>query len=216
VTSVSAVLPDGRSYPGTISGGRGFAERAWAVLSPDVKGIRLVFKDAAGREIFGQTAPGPLYYPAVAQPRSGGDMIYHCASCQITVNAYLLDGHVGFWVTGQGGGVISPVTPSDNARSALAGTWLDLGIGQGKVVMVGYAPMDATRVKVRLQDGHQYSVPTLAAPWPGSDVRLWVLVVPESAIAKHMDGPGPSPVIARAYGASGQIGAEAELGLATE
>jgi hypothetical protein len=79
-------------------------------------------------------------------------------------------------------------------------------------VVVGYAPKDATRVEVRLQDGYQYSAPTLTAPWSDGSVRLWVLVVPEYTWGKHMTGSRTSSVIARAYGSSGQIGAGVELG----
>jgi hypothetical protein len=210
-TSVSAVLPGGRTYPGAISGGRGLPEKAWAVLAPDVTGARLVFRNAAGQEVASLAAPAQLGIPAVAQPRSGGGMIYSCHSCQVAVNAYPVAGHVGFWVTGEAGyGLISPAAAS--GEPALAGTWLELGRGPSETVVVGYAPKDATRVAVRLPDGTQYSAPTLPAPWSGSSVRLWVLVVPEYTWGDHLRGSRSLSVIARAYGTSGQIGAGVELG----
>lgn len=72
VTSMAAVLPGGRSYPGVVKAGTGFPVKAWTVGYPPAKGVRLVFRDASGSEVANLGTAAPAGPPQVAQPRSGG------------------------------------------------------------------------------------------------------------------------------------------------
>jgi hypothetical protein len=51
VTSVTAVLPDGREYGGTLVKGPGFAYQVWLVSYPVTSPATLVFRDAVGRQV---------------------------------------------------------------------------------------------------------------------------------------------------------------------
>jgi hypothetical protein len=215
VTSVSAVLPDGRSYQGTVSGGHGFPEKAWAVLYPGVKGARLVFRDAAGRQVTSLAAPPGQVVSTYAawRPHSGGT-VYRCPDCDMSAVAYLIGGHVGYWVPGCGPDLlISPaLPPSADGEPALAGITLLCDAGGGSWgITIGYARQDVTRVVLRLPDGTHITVPTFPARWPGSKLRLWVLIEPQATWNAHFNGQrAPSPT-ARAYDTSGPVGGEVEL-----
>jgi hypothetical protein len=67
-------------------------------------------------------------------------------------------------------------------------------------------------VELRLPDGSQISVPTYPAGWPGSSLRLWGLIEPQSTWNPHFDGARNPAVTARAYDGSRQIGAAVDLG----
>jgi hypothetical protein len=216
VRSVSAVLPDGRTYQGTVEAGRGFPDKIWAVLYPGVKGARLVFKDAAGRQVTSLAAPqGQLISTyATWRPHSGGTT-YHCPDCDMTTVAYQVGGHVGFWVPGCGPDLlISPARPpAADGEPAAGGTTLLCGAGGGSWGMaIGYARQDVTRVQLRLPDGTQISVPTYPAGWPGSKLRLFSLIEPQGTWNQHFTGSRSLVVTAQAYDGSRPIGAAVELG----
>ncbi len=180
VTSVAAVLPDGRSFPGAIATGKGFPAKAWTVGYPQASGVRLVFRDAAGTEVATLGTAAPLGPPQVRQPSSGGEPVFrYPAGGGIpagTMTAYLIDGRVGFW-SQLYGGYISPVPaaggpaadglilPFDFSRQAEnVSPRLDEGFG--------YARADVATVVLHLPGGELVGTPTSAA-WPGSGLRLW-------------------------------------------
>jgi hypothetical protein len=216
VASVSAVLPDGRTYRGTVGGSRGFPEKAWAVLYPGVKGTRLIFRDAAGRQVASLTAPPGQVVPTYAtwRPHSGGT-VYHCPDCDMTTVAYPVGGHVGFWVPGCGPDLlISPARPpSAGSLPAVGGTTLLCDAGGGSWgIAIGYARQDVTRVELRLPDGWQISVPTYPAGWPGSNLRLWGLIEPQNTWNSHFTGSRSSAVTAQAYDGAHPIGQTVDVG----
>jgi hypothetical protein len=51
VTSVTAVLPDGKTYQGIFADGRGFPYRVWLVRFPAKATATLAFRDAAGQVV---------------------------------------------------------------------------------------------------------------------------------------------------------------------
>lgn len=113
VTSMAAVLPDGRSFPGVVKTGCGLPVKAWTVSYPQARGVRLVFRDASGRQVASLGTAAPLGPPQVAQPRSGGLLVLRfpfgrAGTRTDTMTAYLLQGRVGFWSM-TWGGFISPV-----------------------------------------------------------------------------------------------------------
>jgi hypothetical protein len=192
VTSMAAVLPDGRSFRGVVKTGRGFADQAWTVGYPPAKGVRLVFRDASGAEIASLSTAAPLGPPQVAQPGSGGITVLQYPAGPATkagaVTAYLIQGRVGFW-SPTWGGYIAPVPAASGP--AADGLILDYGLSDQRknpypnlVEATGYARADVTRVVVHLPGGQQAAGSTFAA-WPGSGIRLWAVSLPT-----HLDHAG--------------------------
>jgi Sigma-70, region 4 len=183
VASVTAVLPGGHWYPGTVKSGRGFAVKAWMVGYPINKGAHLVFRDASGKTVATLGTSGPEGPPQVPQPRSGGVTAFKYPAGDLTgpggrVTAYLVQGRVGFW-SAPSGGKISPVPSA--GPPALGGLILPFGQRSGQnhpeiEEGFGYAHANVTRVVLRLPGGRTVSASTFAAGWSGSDLRLWAVV----------------------------------------
>jgi hypothetical protein len=211
VTSVAAVLPGGRAYDGTVGTGRGFGEKGWAVTYPGGPGVHLVFRDGSGRAVADLPVTDPGGEPRLARPGTGGVMVFHYPSSGGIpagwVQAYLVDGRVVFW------GVLTPeVSPVPAAGGpVVGGLYYPLGSG---VVAAGYAHANVARVVLRLRDGEQVAAPTLAARWPGSDLRLWTVNLPARALTKW-ESTGTVAATATAYGATGQVVGRVELANST-
>jgi hypothetical protein len=221
VKSVTAVLPDGRTSAGTVGAGRGLPYRTWAVnYRSGTGGVRLVFRDAAGRQVADLSAAAPQNPAQIRQPRRGGVTVYRYAGIPGipagTVTGYLIDGRVAFEAPplfgpgpaicpvpagGQptvGGLLTDPVT--SGTTGALIG-----------VEALGYAHADVARVVVRVPDGKLLSVSTFAAGWRGSDLRLWAVKLPKDSLSV---AKGDSmAVTATAYDAAGQAIGTVQLGL---
>jgi hypothetical protein len=185
VTSMAAVLPDGRSFPGVINTGRGFPERAWTVGYPPTAGVRLVFRDASGAEVASLSTAAPIGPPQVAKPPSGGITVFRYPAGPETkagaTAAYIIQGRVGFWST-TWGGYISPVSAADGP--AADGLILPYGLADQRenpyptlLEAFGYARAGVARVVLHLPGGQQAAGSTFAA-WPGSSVRLWAVSLP--------------------------------------
>lgn len=215
VSSVAAVLPDGRTFPGVVKAGRGFPAKAWTVGYPPARGVRLVFRDAAGAEMATLGTAAPLGPPQIAQPRGGGITVFRYPAGLETqagaVTAYLIDGRVGFW-SPTWGGYIAPVPAAGGP--AANGLILPFGLSQTRqhpsappklLEAFGYASGDVTRVVLHLPGSRQASGSTVAA-WPGSGVRLWSISLPA-----HLDYLGRSFTVT-AYDASGHVVATDTLG----
>jgi hypothetical protein len=216
VKSVTAVLPDGRTYAGTVGAGRGLPYRTWAVnYRSGTGGVRLVFRDAAGRQVADLSAAAAQKPTQIRQPRRGGVTVYRYAGIPGipagTVTGYLIDGRVGFWSSlfegigpvpaeGQptvGGLVTNPVTSETPGASIGA-------------VALGYAHADVARVVVRVPDGKLLSVSTFAAGWRGSDLRLWAVKLPKDSF-NFIKG-NSTAVTATAYDAAGRVIGTVRLG----
>jgi hypothetical protein len=217
VTSVAAVLPGGRSFPGVVKTGRGFPVKAWTVSYPQARGVRLVFRDASGREVASLGTAAPHGPPRVAQPRSGGLLVFRypagLASQPVMMTAYLIQGRVGFW-SRTWGGVISPVPARGGPR--VGGLILPFGlpvVPQGtrpeQLEGFGYAQADVARIVLHLPGGGHATAVTFPA-WPGSGLRLW-------AIELSTDISDASRFVtqttATAYDAAGQVLGRDSLGL---
>ena len=219
VKSVTAVLPDGHTYAGTVGGGRGLPYRTWAVsYRSGTGGVRLVFRDAAGRQVADVSAAAPQNPARIQQPRSGGVTVYRYAGVPGipagTVTGYLVDGRVGFW---------SPLFEDDAAicpvpaggQPVLDGlvttpiTSGQTGATTG-VVALGYAHAGVARVVVRVPDGRLLSVSTFAAGWRGSDLRLWAVKLPKDSF--NVPKGKSMAVTATAYDAAGRVIGTAQLG----
>jgi hypothetical protein len=154
---------------------------------PPASGVRLVFRDAAGREMTSLSTAAPKGPPQTPQPRSGGIVVFSYPASKsnragVTM-AYLIDGQVGFW-SRIWGLYIAPV-PVANGPAA-DGIVLDFGWPSdvsrknpypSLVKAFGYARTEVARVVVHLPGGAQAVASTFAA-WPGSGIRLWAVSVP--------------------------------------
>jgi hypothetical protein len=216
VKSVTAVLPDGRTYAGTVGGGRGLPYRTWAVnYRSGTGGVRLVFRDAAGRQVADLSAAAPQKPTQIRQPRRGGVTVYRYAGIPGipagTVTGYLIDGRVGFWSSLFEG--IGPV-PAEGQPTVggLVTTPFTSGTTGATIGMValGYAHADVARVVVRVPDGKLLSVSTFAAGWRGSDLRLWAVKLPKDSF-NFIKG-NSTAVTATAYDAAGRVIGTVRLG----
>jgi hypothetical protein len=233
VTAVSAVLPDGRTIPGVVKTGSGFPYNAWAVGYPQTSGaVRLVFRDASGAEVASLGPAGPQQPPQVNEPSSGGVVAFTYPKVAgvpgDTMNAYLIDGYVGFFQGPGNNGYLSPVPAS--GTQALAGMILPFSepghYNMGQILSelrqhekvqappvlwkaFGYAHADVARVVLHLPNGRQVATSTFAAGWSGSDLRLWVVDLPNTI---GWDGRGVPQPTATAYDSSGDVIGQVTLG----
>ncbi len=215
VTSVTAVLPDGRGYVGVVKTGRGFADRAWTVGFPLDQGARLVFRDASGNQVATLATAGPIGPQQVAQPKSGGVRVYsYPASAGEPagqVDAYLIDGRVGFW-SPIWGGTISQAAAID--PPVLGGLTEPFGLVRGtrgdswsQLRAFGYAHANVARVVLRETGGRQVSASMIAVSWPG--LRLWTASLPMST---QQITSARIRVSATAYDAAGHVLGQVQLG----
>jgi len=219
VKSVTAVLPDGRTYPGTVGAGRGLPYRTWAVgYRSGTGGVRLVFRDAAGRQVADLSAAAPQNPTRIRQPRSGGVAVYRYAGVPGipagTVTGYLVDGRVGFWSPlFEDDAAVCPVPaggqPVLNGLVTNPVTSGQTGATMG-VVALGYAHAGVARVVVRVPDGKLLPVSTFAAGWQGSDLRLWAVKLPSDSF--NVVKGHSTAVTATAYDAAGRVIGTVRLG----
>jgi hypothetical protein len=220
VTSVTAVLPDGRSVPGRIITGRGFPDQVWLVNRTPGQAVTLVFRDAAGQVLVSLYEQGSA--PPAGRPSSGGVLMFHyptgnSANPVGSTYAYLINGRVAFWSS-----YITTGFADDPARStesifpesASGGPTLaglislvgDVNASSRTAECMGYAHADVSRVVLRMVDGTEYSGSTFAAGWPGTDVRLWEVRLSEAESSKALLGT------ATAYDATGHVIAKEPIG----
>ncbi|HEY6297343.1 MAG TPA: hypothetical protein VIX15_16920 [Streptosporangiaceae bacterium] len=225
VASVTAVLPDGRTFAGVVGTGRGFTFKVWSVTYPPQGVVRLVFRDPSGHELASLTRPAVpalLVPPPAARPGSGAVIFLVAGS---SIRAYLVDGHVGFWTVPSGWYAYAPLQTTGiisgyraDRGPALAGLLIPSGrIGQGTAQdpfrpvseFVGYADAGVAKVVLRVHGTHgwtQLTASTLRTNWPGTTVRLWYVAAPAHA---YYD---TSSDVATAYNAAGQVVAVVHLG----
>jgi len=217
VASVTAVLPDGRTVPGAVKTGRGFSANAWAVAYSPASGVRLVFRDAAGAEIGNLSPAAPNGPPQIPEPASGGIPAFTYPKVPgipgHSVNAYLVDGYVGFWQGPGNGGYIAPQLAA--GPPALAGLSLAFWAPGGTKKhpnqawdAFGYAHADVARVVLHLPGRRQVSTSTFAA-WPGSGLRLWAVRLP--AGVEYVGHRVPA-ITATGYDAAGHVVTQVTLG----
>ena len=226
VTSVAAELPGGRSFPGVVKTGRGLPVNAWTVSFPQARGVRLVFRDASGREVASLGTAAPLGPPQVAQPRSGGLPVFRSpaglANPASTMTAYLIQGRVAFWSMTYGG-LISPVPAAGGPR--VIALILPFGLRSApykgrpprppklshpeEAEGFGYAQADVARVVLHLPGGAQATAVTFPA-WPGSGLRLWAV-----RLSTTVGGVNRllTQTTVTAYDAAGQVLGPGSLGL---
>jgi hypothetical protein len=225
VASVTAVAPDGRTFAGVVGTGRGFSFKVWSVTYPPEGAVRLVFRDSSGRELASLTRPAVptlLIPPPSARPGSGAFIVLVTGG---SIRAYLVDGHVGFWIVPNGWYAYAPL-PGTAVISgyragrgpALAGILVANGkTGQGTAQdpfhpvseFVGYANADVAKVVLRVHGTHgatQLTTSTVHTNWPGTTVRVWYVAAPADAYADT------SLDTATAYNAAGQVVAVVHLG----
>jgi hypothetical protein len=221
VASVTAVLADGRTYVGVVTAGRGLPGTVWTVGYPWSAGVpytrhaRLVFRDASGKQVTILDPHPPVGPPQTAQPATGGVALFsYPASHGVaagTVRAYLVHGEVGFWSSIWGGTISQQVAATG---PALGGLTEPFEIGPGgtfdKLVALGYAHGDVTRVVLRAGAKQLAIAATQAAAWPGSNLRLWHVQVPVDA---QQAASGRPAITATAYDAAGHVLGQVKLGL---
>jgi hypothetical protein len=202
VASVTAVLPDGRTFAGVVGTGRGFTDKVWSVAYPPDGAVRLVFRDSSGRVLASLNRPGsPAFIgpPRAARPGSGAVIFLVPGG---TIRAYLVDGHIGFWTLPSGWSAYAPAPETvvisgytEPGGPALAGI-----IVPGE--FVGYARAGVAKVVVRAQNIHGFAkltTFTVRTNWPGTSVRLWHVAMPAGTVINT------SLDTATAYNAAGQV-----------
>jgi len=225
VASVTAVLPDGRTFAGVVGTGRGFTFKVWSVTYPPDGAVRLVFRDSSGHELASLTRPAVptvLVPPRAARPGSGAVLLLVAGG---SIRAYLVDGHVGFWAVPSGWYAYAPpvgtavISPYPAASGpALAGILVANGkTGQGTAQdpfrpiseFVGYARAGVAKVVLHARGTRgstQLTVFPVRTNWPGTTVRLWY-------VAASADAYGDTSLdTATAYNAAGQVVAVVHLG----
>ena len=220
VASVTAVLSDGRTYPGAVGTGRGLTDKAWTVGYPWTKGYpytrgaRLIFRSASGKVLGTLPAVAPAGPPQLTRPTSGGVRVYSYPASggepAGQVDAYLIDGWVGFWSPIWGGTISQDLAAGP---PALAGLALPFGLNRGyhedawtKLLSFGYAHANVARITLRLPNGRQVSASMIAVPWPG--LRLWTADLPVSA----QDIAPRTIITATGYDAAGHVVGQVQLG----
>ena len=193
VTSVTAVLPGGQKVRGSVESVHGLPYKLWAVSYPVTPAARLVFRDAAGREVTHLDTPGDQ--PAPSRPGHGGIALFRYAGD--TMTAYRISGdRIGFW-TGSDS-MWSDVPVSESALSAIETGSTRTSTGSTPDDWFGYAPSGVARVALRLSDGRQFSSRTIPG-WPGSGVVFWGPLTLPARIGL------PGDIIVITYDAAGHI-----------
>lgn len=235
VTSVTAVLRDGRQYAGQVRSAPGLPEQVWAVSYPGpVSGVHVTFRDAAGHEVatIAATPTVDVSGQVVTQPPvTGGISVFQYQASEDpqnysgvgggpggTMTAYLVDGHVVFWSNAWGALVSPSAIPA--GQPALAGLAVQFGRrteasgpAYTQLVAFGYAHYPVSRVVLRLADGRQFPAAVLSAGnakgWLGTDFRLWWVNLPAS-VWDHSRHRAPMTVIG--YDATGHVVTTTQLG----
>jgi hypothetical protein len=193
VTSVTTVLPDGQTVHGAVEPVRGLPYKLWAVSYPVAPAARLVFRDAAGREVTHLDMPGEQ--PAPSRPDYGGVALFRYGNDMMT--AYRISGdRIGFWAGGDS--MWSNVPISESALNVTATGSTRSSTGSTPDDWFGYAPSGVARVALRLSDGRQFSSRTIPG-WPGSGVVFWGPLTLPSKIAM------PDDMIVITYDAAGHV-----------
>jgi hypothetical protein len=164
VTSVTALLPGGKTVHGTVRPVHGISYKVWAVSYPDPSAATLVFRDAAGHQVTRLTVP--VEAPTPSRPGHGGIPLFRLGSN--TVTAYRISGgRIGFWAGNDS-------TWSDVPVSQSALSFADMGSSgsQPSNHLFGYAPAGTARVALQLADGRRFASRTISG-WPGSGIVFW-------------------------------------------
>jgi hypothetical protein len=194
-SSVIATLPTGATVSATVVSGRGFPGKVWLVNYPSNDAAQISYRNAAGQTVGHGLIPGMLSF--LPPGHSSGIPVFSYSGG--TVTAYLNDGKLGFW--GSTGSTSYSKTISQAPLSAFSGWFY-------AQTYFGSAPADVTRVVLRVPDGQEYSVRTIAA-WPGSGIRLWGAIT----IPGNTQRPQNSMVIT--YNAAGHVLQQVTLGTLT-
>lgn len=163
VTSVTAVLPGGRTMRGTVKSVPGVPYKVWAVSYPVTPAAQVVFRDAAGHEVTHLNVHGDQ--PAPSRPDHGGIALFRYGTDEVT--AYRISGdRIGYWY-----GAMSSWSDVPLSQSTLS---VDSTSGPRPLPSecFGYAPSGTARVALRLAGGRQVAGPTRPG-WPGSRVVFW-------------------------------------------
>jgi hypothetical protein len=194
-SSVSVTLPTGATVSATVVSGRGFPGKVWLVNYPSNDAAQISYRNAAGKAVGHRLIPGLLSF--LPPGHSSGIPVFGYSGG--TVTAYLNSGKLGFW--GSTGSTSYARTIGQAPLSAFSG-WFDAQ------AYFGSAPADVARVVLRVPDGQEYGVRTIAA-WPGSGIRLWGSIT----IPGDTQLPQDSTVIT--YNAAGHILRKVSLGTLT-
>jgi hypothetical protein len=212
--SVTAVLPDGRTYGGVVGTARGFPDKAWIVDSPQVTGTRLIFRDASGRQI-ADASTALVQVPAPKQPHSGAITLLHYSGGGASGNvlAYLIGGHVAFWLGEPWPTAVSPDAAASQPAVAGLADISPIGTDHYPVLALGYAHANVARIVVHLPHGKQVTVDTFKPGWPGSGLRLWSATLGTNLFNGQAGLPLGLPTLtATAYDAAGHVVAQVRLG----
>jgi hypothetical protein len=210
ITSVSAVLTNGRRVRGDVVFGRGFPYKAWQVSYPVADPATLLFFDAVGRQVdklFVAASDGSFVPPGIDHSQvapSGGIALFRASGGMMS--AYLVKGLITFSVGNTWEGAFP-------AKGWPAVTGL---LGSGSYwagnECFGYVHAGVARVVIRLTHGFQTSVSAFIPGWPGSGVRFFAAALPQSFFTWGRPNPSAEPQgFVTAYQSAGRVMAQEPL-----
>jgi hypothetical protein len=217
VTSVTAVLTNGRRVPGVVVSGRGFPDQAWQVRYPPQDAATLLFFDSAGHQVSKLLMPAidvTYVLPQASYERvpSGGIRMFSTAA--VTMTTFLVKGSITFVDSVTSRGVISNSWLGGFPAAGWPAVTALLGSGTyfGGNECFGYVHAGVARVVIRLSNGFQTTVPAFRPGWPGSGLRLFAAVLPGSLFPEHPADSGDElQGVITAYDAAGHVMAQEPL-----
>jgi hypothetical protein len=167
VTSVTALLPGGKTAQGTVRSARGVADKIWAVSFKADSAATLVFRDAAGHQVTRLVVPATP--PTPSRPAQGGIPLFHYGNGPLI--AYRTSGdRIVYWF--DGGSTWSNI-PLSQSRLSWSGTGgFKSSTKSLPDAMFGYAPSGTARVVLQVTDGRRFTMRTIPA-WPGSGIVFY-------------------------------------------
>ena len=180
-TSVTALLPGGKTAQGTVRSARGVADKIWAVSFQADSAATLVFRDAAGHQVTRLTVPATP--PTPSRPAQGGIPLFHYGNGPLW--AYRESGdRIVYWF--DGGSSWSNI-PLSQSKLSWNGTGGSTSNGESLPnVMFGYAPSGTNRVVLQVTDGRRFTMPTIPA-WPGSGIVFYGPATLPAKVAVGLD-----------------------------
>jgi hypothetical protein len=166
-SSVTALLPGGKTAQGTVRSARGVADKIWAVSFKVDSAATLVFRDAAGHQVTRLNVPKTP--PTPSRPSTGGIPLFLYGNGPLW--AYRTSGdRIVYWFDGGSSWSDIPLSQSKLSWSGTGG--FKSSTKTLPNVMFGYAPTGTARAGLQLADGRRFTAGTISA-WPGSGLVFW-------------------------------------------
>jgi hypothetical protein len=220
VTSVTAVLADGRRIPGTVRSGHGFPFAVWWASYPHGESTTLVFRDAAGHVTTRISVPAPkpvnpLAHPVLLTPADAG----YCGNpSQNTsfVRVRQTMQHIAVWTYiqfgRQQGSNTLVLCENTGVVDDSVGFSLGAGLAAGQLAefvgnlnltstLSGIVSPGVTSVTAVLSDGRQYH--GMIVTGRGFPYRVWLVSYPNQYAATLVFGNASGQQVASLHAHAG-------------